>query len=164
MAGPMTQPRAVAPSAPLPETVRQAIGEIAGAAAAWCPALSPDGNRVAYVTDRSGIPRLEVAPACSGAATMLSGPAEEVVSVAWSPDGGWLAYLVSPGGSICAELHVVRPDGGDHRVVAGADPRATVFAGGWTGPGQYVCSIAPVAASTSTTSASGPSPGAMEQT
>ena len=40
---------------------------------------------------------------------VLSGPAEEVVSVAWSPDGAWLAYLVSPGGSICAELHVVRP-------------------------------------------------------
>ena len=74
---------------------------------------------------------------------VLSGPVEEVVSVAWSPDGGLLAYLVSPGGSICAELHVVRPDGSDHAVVAGQDPRATVFAGGWTGPGHYVCSIAP---------------------
>src|SRR4051794_27344967 len=78
----------------------------------------------------------ETAPA------VLSGPDEEVVSVAWSPDGAWLAYLVSPGGSICAELHMVRPDGSDHRVVAGADPFATVFAGGWTRPGRYVCSIA----------------------
>jgi len=50
---------------------------------------------------------------------------------------------VSPGGSICAELHVVRPDGTGHRVLAGEYPRATVFAGGWTGPGHYVCSIAP---------------------
>jgi dipeptidyl aminopeptidase/acylaminoacyl peptidase len=123
--------------------VRRAVAEIAGAPGAWCPSLSPDGARVAYVTDRSGIPRLEVAAIDGGTPMVLSGPDEEVVSVAWSPDGGRLAYLVSPGGSICAELHVVRPDGSGHRVLAGHDPRATVFAGGWTGPGSYVCAIAP---------------------
>src|SRR5215218_10652939 len=138
---------AVAPLASperLPAAVRAAVAEIAGAPGAWCPALSPEGERVAYVTDRSGIPRLEVADLDGGSLpAVLSGPTEEVVSVAWSPGGAWLAYLVSPGGSICAELHVVRPDGGGHRVVAGQDPRATVFAGGWTGPGSYACSIAP---------------------
>src|SRR5215218_3495251 len=135
---------ATAPPEHLPLDVRRRVAEIAGAPGAWCPALSPEGGRVAYVTDRSGIPRLEVAD-LDGATTpaVLSGRAEEVVSVAWSPDGAWLAYLVSPGGSICAELHVVRPDGSDHRLLAGQDPRATVFAGGWTGPGHYVCSIAP---------------------
>jgi dipeptidyl aminopeptidase/acylaminoacyl peptidase len=138
-------PFAPATAAPaiLPDGVRRAVTEIAAAPGAWCPALSPEGDRVAYVTDRSGLPRLEVA-ALGGQTppAVLSGPAEEVVSVAWSPDGAWLAYLVSPGGSICAELHVVRPDGSDHRIVAGQDPRATVFAGGWTGPGHYACSIA----------------------
>src|SRR3954466_6067564 len=152
MASPLTD-RSFAPHAPaddvpglltgpspvhlLPDPVARAVAEIAGAPAAWCPALSPDGDRVAYVTDRSGIPRLEVAPLDGGTPRVLSGPDEEVVSVSWSPDGGRLAYLVSPGGSICAELHVVRPDGGGHRVLAGHDPRATVFAGGWTGPGSY---------------------------
>src|SRR3712207_8413799 len=54
-----------------------------------------------------------------------------------------LAYLVSPGGSICAQLWAVRPDGTDRHLVAGEDPRSTVFAGGWTAaPGHYVCSIA----------------------
>jgi dipeptidyl aminopeptidase/acylaminoacyl peptidase len=125
--------------------VRLAIAEIAGVAGAWCPALSPGGDRVAYVSDRSGIPRLEVATLDQQTPpAVLSGPDEEVVSVAWSPDGTWLAYLVSPGGSICAELHAVRPDGTDRHLVAGADPRATVFAGGWTVvPDHYVCSIAP---------------------
>jgi dipeptidyl aminopeptidase/acylaminoacyl peptidase len=139
-------PAAPATAAPdlLPVGVRRAVTEIAAAPGAWCPALSPDGDRVAYVTDRSGLPRLEVtALEPESLPAVLSGPAEEVVSVAWSPDGTWLAYLVSPGGSICAELHVVRPDGTGHRVIAGEDPRATVFAGGWTGPGHYACSIAP---------------------
>jgi Tol biopolymer transport system component len=95
MAGPLTDVR--------PAAARPPIAEIAGAPGAWCPALSPEGDRVAYVTDRSGIPRLEVA-AVDGRTSpvVLSGAAQEVVSVAWSPDGAWLAYLVSPGGSICA--------------------------------------------------------------
>jgi dipeptidyl aminopeptidase/acylaminoacyl peptidase len=128
----------------LPHDVQATIARIARAPGAWCPALSPDGNRVAYVTDRSGTPRLEVA-AVDGSVppSQVSAPDQEVVSVAWSPDGAWLAYLVSPSGSICAELHVVRPDGTDARLLAGGDLRATVFAGGWTGPDSYVCSIAP---------------------
>jgi dipeptidyl aminopeptidase/acylaminoacyl peptidase len=137
MASPLTTERLVAPAA-------AAIAAIATASGAWCPALSPEGNRVAYVTDRSGIPRLELATVDQRRApVVLSGPDEEVVSVAWSPDGAWLAYLVSPGGSICTELHVVRPDGSGRRRIAGEAPRATVFAGGWTGSGHYACSIAP---------------------
>lgn len=147
MAVPTTRTQPAAPARldgdPL-GALRPVLEEIAGAAGAWCPALSPEGDRVAYVTDRSGIPRLEVAPLDGRSLpAVVSLPEQEVVSVAWSPDGGRLAYLVSPGGSICAELHVVRPDGTGHRLLAGADPRVTVFAGGWTGPGSYVCSIAP---------------------
>ncbi|MDK3257200.1 S9 family peptidase [Blastococcus capsensis] len=135
---------ALAPPEALPAHVRGVIAGVAGAAAAWCPAPSPDGRRIAYVTDRSGLPRLEVA-ALDGSTppAELSGPDQEVVSVSWSPDGAWLAYLVSPGGSICAELHVVRPDGTGRRLLAGQDPRATVFAGSWAGPHHYACSIAP---------------------
>src|SRR4051812_10632635 len=124
--------------------VRLAIAEIAGASGAWCPALAPTADRIAYVSDRSGLPRLEVATLDQQTPpAVLSGPEQEVVSVAWSPDGAWLAYLVSPGGSICAELHLIRPHGGRHRDGAGPDPFATAFAGGWTGPAHWVCSIAP---------------------
>jgi len=132
-------------TAGLSTEVRLAIAEIAGASGAWCPTLAPTGNRVAYVSDRSGLPRLEVATLDQQTPpAVLSGPDEEVVSVAWSPDGDWLAYLVSPGGSINAQLWAVRPDGTERHLVAGEDRRTTVFAGGWTAaPGHYVCSIAP---------------------
>src|SRR3954462_12700465 len=152
MASPLTDPwSAVAPLPGsssverLPTEVRLAVTEIAGASGAWCPALSPEGDRVAYVSDRSGLPRLEVATLDQQTPpAVLSGPDQEVVSVAWSPDGDWLAYLVSPGGSICAQLWAVRPDGSERHLVAGEDPRSTVFAGGWTAArGHYVCSIAP---------------------
>src|SRR5687768_296433 len=100
VASPMTDLRTIAPAggpAPadlLPDVVHAVVAEIAGAPGAWCPALSPQGDRVAYVTDRSGIPCLEVAAVDGGTPpAQLSGPDQEVVSVAWSPDGAWLAYL-----------------------------------------------------------------------
>ena len=122
------------------------VAEIAGVAGAWCPSLSPDGEQVAYVTDRSGLPRLEVLSLATDVTPVprqVSLPDEEVVSVAWSPDGQWLAYLVSPNGLIRAELHVVRPDGSGARALAGTDYLATVFAGCWTTvPNTYAFSIA----------------------
>ncbi|HYN72650.1 MAG TPA: S9 family peptidase [Nakamurella sp.] len=122
------------------------VAEIAGVAGAWCPSLSPDGEQVAYVTDRSGLPRLEVlnlATDVNPVHRQVSLPDEEVVSVAWSPDGQWLAYLVSPNGLIRAELHVVRPDGSGARTLAGTDALSTVFAGCWTTlPSTYAFSLA----------------------
>jgi hypothetical protein len=67
MASPMTDLRSLAPAEGpppvdlVPTVVRAVVEEIAGAAGAWCHALSPEGDRVAHVADRSGIPRLEVA-------------------------------------------------------------------------------------------------------
>ena len=135
--------RAPAPSPVLPPTVREAVAVLACAPAAWGPALPPDGTAVAYVTDRSGSPRLEVADVQGRRApAVLSLPDQEVISASWSPDGAQLVYLVSPAGSIRAQLHGVRPDGTGARPLAGLDERATVFAGCWAGPGAYVCSIA----------------------
>ena len=122
----------------------ESVTAIATVAGAWCPSLSPDGSQVAYITDRSGTPRLEICSvAPGGAATVVSSPDQEAISVAWSPDGQWLSYLVSPAGSIRAELHVVRPDGTDRRLVAGGRERETVFAGLWAVQRDcYVFSVA----------------------
>src|SRR3954447_8195013 len=77
-AGPL--PAGLAPTSPLPADVRDAVAAIAAAPGAWCPALSPDGTRVAYVTDRSGLPRLEVAALDHASQpAVLSGPHHEVV-------------------------------------------------------------------------------------
>lgn len=134
------------PGQVLTPEIQDAIDEIAGVIGAWCPSLSPDGTKIAYVTDRSGLPRLEVAPLnpTPGEYPSMVSPAhQEVVSAAWSPDGQWLAYLVSPGGLIRAELHVMRPDGSESRALAGTDSWATVFAGCWTSlPHTYAFSLA----------------------
>jgi dipeptidyl aminopeptidase/acylaminoacyl peptidase len=79
----------------------------------WSPAPSPDGDRVAHVSDRSGSPRVWV-----GEDVLDTGP-HPVVSVSWSPDGTWLACLLAPGGAPRTEVWLVRPDGSDLHQVAG---------------------------------------------
>ena len=98
---------------------------------------------MAYVCDRSGLPRLLIAALAGGPARLVSPPEQEVVSAAWSPDGEWLAYLVSPDGTIRSELHAVRPDGTDAHLVAGGGGVEAVFAGCWTSePGGYAFTMA----------------------
>ncbi|WP_322760237.1 S9 family peptidase [Frankia sp. Cr2] len=88
-------------------------------AAASCssPSLGPAGA-VAYVSDRDGSPRLWVRDA-TGAGRPLDTGAGQVRSVAWSPDGAWMAFVVAPGGGEHTEVRVVRPDGSGLRRLAG---------------------------------------------
>ncbi len=129
-----------------PASFVESVLAIATVKGAWCPSLSPSGEQVAYITDRSGLPRVEIGstdPTPDRPPFQLSGPEQEAISVAWSPDGQWLTYLVSPAGSIRAELHAVRPDGTQRRRLAGAGQWETVFAGLWTPvPGRYAFSLA----------------------
>ena len=90
------------PNGPLPPDLVQTIAEIAGVVGAWCPSLSPDGtNRLRhrpFRAARAWRSRTWTRPVtgptrCRGGVTVRD---QEVVSVAWSPDGRWLAYLVSP--------------------------------------------------------------------
>jgi dipeptidyl aminopeptidase/acylaminoacyl peptidase len=142
-----TRPRYFAPGIRTPPAAFvDSVVTIATVPGAWCPSLSPTGEQVAYITDRSGVPAVEVGSTSEAARTVplqVSGADQEAISVAWSPDGNWLTYLVSPGGSIRAELHVVRPDGSDRRLLAGAGEYETVLAGLWTPTeNRYVFSIA----------------------
>ena len=149
MASPLTD--AARPSRPrrrrpdrLPHAVRRAVAEIAGAAGAWCPALSPEGDRVAYVTDRSGHPAAGGGPRSTAGRRRCcpDPPRRSSRSPGRRTAPGWPTWSAPAARSApsCTSSAPTAPTTG---VVAGEDPRATVFAGGWTGPGHYVCSIAP---------------------
>ncbi|GAA3833932.1 alpha/beta fold hydrolase [Sphaerisporangium flaviroseum] len=133
------------------------------------PALSPDNKAVAFVSDRDGSPRAWIQPlpdqAGVGPDAMLQGgfapPSarlpepwvvdtgpEPVGDVLWSPDGEWLAVLISPGGGEHTQVWAVRPDGGDRRLLAGpADipARGSAVFVRWTGQGStlLVAELAP---------------------
>lgn len=105
--------------------------EVASATAAWSPALSPDGARVAYCTDRDGSPRLWLHDRQRGTDQVVGGAPEGAQRVQWSVDGEWLALLVAPLGSPRTQVWVTRADGSERRQVGGSAQGAT-YLGPWT--------------------------------
>ncbi len=76
------------------------------------PAWSPDGSRIAYVSDQDGNPDVWVVDIDGGNAINLTQHEAKDHSPAWSPDGHWIAFA-SLRDSLYWELYVMRPDGSD---------------------------------------------------
>ncbi len=76
-----------------------------GANETW-PAVSPDGNRIAFVADQPGNPELYVMSAEGGDATQLTTlGAENLESPSWSPDGTRVVFNADPDGN--DEIYVI---------------------------------------------------------
>jgi len=56
------------------------------------PALSPDGQRIAFTSNRSGSWDLYMLDLLNGRATQLTDEVTYAGHPSWSPDGAWLAY------------------------------------------------------------------------
>src|SRR2546425_6161090 len=109
--------------------------DLARAWGCWAPSLTRDARRVAYVSDRRGLPELWVQD--------LDGPnrpkvlelsGDPLLAVHWSPDGRWLACAVATRGGVRSEVWLTRPDGSESRRLAG-DPDHAIL-GPWTRTGR----------------------------
>lgn len=99
------------------------------------PQFSPDGERIAFVSDRNGTPELWVAAADGSTPRKLTSYGGPVVTApAWSPDGRELAFQVIEGSRF--EVDVVEVDGATPR-------RLTMGDGGgfmpfWSRDGEWI--------------------------
>lgn len=75
------------------------------------PSFSPDGTRLAFVSNLSGQPQVWTVPSAGGFPSLATPLDEPVGSVTWSPDGAWLAVTSAPGGGMNEQVWLVRPGG-----------------------------------------------------
>ncbi|HWB71569.1 MAG TPA: prolyl oligopeptidase family serine peptidase [Egibacteraceae bacterium] len=101
----------------------------------WSPSLSPGGQRLAFVSDVSGIPQAWTVDSRGGPPRSVTELDDPVTAVAWSPAGGWLAFVVAPGGGMNTQVHVAWPDGtGSRRLSDGGAERN--WLAGWARDGR----------------------------
>jgi len=99
------------------------------------PTFSPDGARLAFVSDWSGTPQVWVAGSDGSHAAQVTRGTDPVGRVIWSPTSEWLAFSLAPGGGMNAQVYVVRPDGsGLRRLTDGG--KETNNLGAWTHDGR----------------------------
>ncbi len=73
------------------------------------PALSPDGTRIAFVSNRDGNGEIYVIDADGKNLRRVTKDEGEDSNPTWSPDGEWIAFASNRDGDL--EIYVVRPDG-----------------------------------------------------
>ncbi|ANY05589.1 S9 family peptidase [Pseudonocardia sp. HH130630-07] len=118
----------------------------AAAAGHLHPAVSPDGTRIAWISDRPGRPRVHVAPmpghgpvdlatarVLDGTGT-AGGPHPDVTALAWAPDGGRIAVQIAPSGGERTRVLLLDPDGGTPQEIAPAATAVTL--GAWAPGGR----------------------------
>jgi dipeptidyl aminopeptidase/acylaminoacyl peptidase len=113
------------------DTSEERLPALIDAGSCWNAALSPGGHTVAFLADEGDRPQVFLSPVGLWAPRQVTFGPQEVVDLAWSGDGGLLAYVVAQGGGDRTQLHVVDADGRSPRPMFVAHPESA-FAGAWT--------------------------------
>ena len=75
------------------------------------PTFSPTGDRIAFVSNISGVPQIWIEPIQGGWPAKVTSFDDPAGMVKWSPATERLAFSLAPGGGMNQQIYLVNPDG-----------------------------------------------------
>ena len=105
---------------PVPDDLESVVTRMASIGGNRSPSFSPDARRIAFISDRSGVPQVWMVPSEGGEPRQVTRLEDQVRGVEWSPDGPWLAFSVAPGGGMNQQVYLLVRTAGP----AGGSPTA----------------------------------------
>jgi dipeptidyl aminopeptidase/acylaminoacyl peptidase len=120
-----------------PDELESTVSRMAKIGSATSPSFSPDGRRIAFVSNLGGLPAVWTIDAAGGYPQLVTSFDDPVGFVTWSPDGAWLAFTLAPGGGMNEQVYLVHPDGtGLRRLTEGG--KETNRLGVWSRDGRFL--------------------------
>ena len=110
------------------------VARMAKIGSSWSPSFSPDGRRIAFVSNLGGLPQVWTVAAEGGWPEPVTALDDPVGAVSWSPSGDRLAFSLAPGGGMNVQVYTVKADGTDLRRLTDGG-KATNTLGDWTRDG-----------------------------
>jgi len=104
---------------------------------AYGPSFSPDGKRVSFLTNITGVPQAWVVDADGGWPDQLTFDAERVSGATFSPATDHLVFSRDVGGNENAQIFLVNADGSGERKLTHADDAVHIF-GAWSKDGTQI--------------------------
>ncbi|HZS86887.1 MAG TPA: S9 family peptidase [Chloroflexota bacterium] len=99
--------------------------------------FSPDGRRISFLTDITGVPQLWAVPVQGGWPDQLTFFGERVSEAAYSPTDDQILFSMDAGGNERHALHLLRRDGADI-IPLTHEPAAIHQFGGWSDDGRQI--------------------------
>jgi dipeptidyl aminopeptidase/acylaminoacyl peptidase len=98
-----------------PDDLERSVALMAKTGSCSPPSFSPDGTRIAFISNMSGVPQVYVMSAAGGFPEQVTALDDPVETMMWSPAGDLLAIQVAPGGGLNSQVYVLKPDGSGMR-------------------------------------------------